>query len=294
MAKILKNTTVSDIPLSDCGLVIAASSSVTTNPGDHYLLSQSTVIDTYIDSGAIVVNDGYDDLKPVNGKRHIHEEGINRPSAYIATASVVATTNSTFTLDSSSRLLFIFTGTTAGQIIKLGDARTYNIGHKYEIWNSSTQSITVQNNSGTSIFLLAAQQKTWINLQDNSTQAGVWLIEANFMGGTGGGNGTICFGFDGNASTGRWLESLTNVASNLTPCTIAGTKAIRSLSLASYGSSTITVTLLKNGVALETITLSAQNKNSKLNLNHILVDKDQLSAQVTSGSCARPVFVVWL
>lgn len=296
--KSLRNTTANPITVKDAGIIIPASTTYVIPPQDYGIWAASTDVDTYINNGTLVVNDGYDDLKIENSKRHLHEESISRPSAFVATASVLSTSNSTLTLDSSSRLLYVFTGTVAGQIVKLGNATTYNVGHKYELWNTSTQEIIIQNNSGTNIFVLAVQQKTWITLQDNSTQAGIWLIEANFMGsGSGGGNALMGFGFDGNAATGRWLESLTNVASNLTGYIIAGTKTIRSISCGASSASNsynATFTIYKNGTVLDTISLVNSRKNTKLNLAHILTDKDEISVQQTAGSSVRPVVSLWV
>jgi hypothetical protein len=294
VSKFVRNTTASPVPISDCGVIIPASATYTVYPNEWPLFAASNVLPALITAGTLVVNDGYDDLDKVFGLRHIQEEGCPRPSAYLATASIQATANSANALTAASRLLWVYTGTIAGQIVRLGDARTYTVGHKYEIWNTSNQSISVQNNASTAIFTLAAYQKTWVVLQDKTTQAGTWLFEANFMSGTGGGSGTIGFGFDGNASTGRWLESLTNVASNYTQPVIAGTKAIRALSFAASASSTMTATILKNGVALDTISLAAQIRTTKLNLNHILVNGDYLSAQITAGSGSRPVVLLWM
>lgn len=294
MSKSLRNTTASPVLISDTGVTIGSLSTYTIQPQDYPLWAASVNVDSLITDGTLVVNDGYDDLKPQVGLYHIHEESLNRSSSFLATPLVTVTSNSTLTLTASSRLFHVFTGTTAGQILKLPDATTLMVAHKYEVWNTSSKTVTVKDNASSTIFSLAAYQKTWLVLQVNTTTAGTWLIEANFLGGTGGGNGTIPFGFDGNASTGRWLESLTNVASNTTGYTIAGSKTIRALSVASSASATFTVTLFKNGVALDTISCSAQIRNSKQNLNHALVDLNYLSAQVTAGSCSRPVFVVWL
>jgi hypothetical protein len=295
MTKIVKNTTASPIILTDIGLIIAASETRTIYPTEFSLWASSVDAQTNINSGAIKINDGYGDLDKVLGLKHIQDEGVPRGTGFISAATVVATANSTLNITSASRLLTIFTGTTAGQIFKLDDARNFTVGYRCEVWNTATQQVLVQNNLGTNIFVLSAYQKTWVVLQDNSTQAGTWLFEANFMSGTGTGNGPIVFGFDGNAATGRWLELATNVASDLTQATIANTKGIRALSIGvADTSATTTATLYKNGVILDTIALSAQKRNSKVNLNHILLDKDYLSAQITAGSCSRPAMFVWL
>lgn len=294
MSKIAKNTTGSEIFITEIGLSIPASSSHTIHPNEYPLWASSSEVQTHITSGAIVINDGYDDLDKVLSARHLQEESVPRSTAFISAATVVATANSTTTLTVASRLLWIFTGSTAGQILKFGDARTYTVGHRYEIWNTSTQQMLIQDNTGTNIFAASAFQKTWAVLQANTTQAGTWLFEANFMGGTGTGNGPIVFGFDGTASTGRWLELATNVPTDGTQATIANTKAIRALSLGAAANATTTITLFKNGVALDTISLSTSRRASKVNLNHVLLDLDYLSARTTSGSSSKPALFVWL
>lgn len=294
MSKIIKNTTAGAITLADTGVTIPASpGSYTIPPQEHQLWAGSINVDPYIANGNLVINDGYDDLKPQNGYLHIHED-LPRPQAYLALAQVQATAASTLTLTAASRLLFMFTGTIANQIVQLPVATTLNIGHKYEVWNTSTQSIVIQNGAVASIFVLAAYQKTWVTLQDNSTAAGVWLIEANFLGGTGGGNGCLNFGYNGTANNNRWLEVIGNNPSNGTPFIIAGPKAIRAFSIGTDVTSTTTITLFKNGVAVDSISIVAAKKNTKLNLNIILLDKDELSAQVTSGTISRPIFTLWL
>lgn len=294
--KTIRNTTGSDIDVTDVGVTIAAGSTYTIVPVDFPLWAASVSVDSPITSGSLVVNDGYDDLQSQAGLYHIHEEGINRSSAFASTASVQNTANITTTLTAASRILYIYTGTVSGQIVKLPSALTLPVGWRYEIWNTSNQTVTINNNANTTLFAMAAFQKTWVTLQVNTTAAGTWLFEANFLGGTGGGNGTMSFGFDGNGSTGRWLESLTDVASNRTGYIIAGSKSVRSISIggATGVTYTATVTIFKNGVALDTITLTAARKNTKVNLNLTLVNLDEISAQITSGSITRPVVVLWL
>jgi hypothetical protein len=70
MAKILKNTTISDIVLKQLGREIPASSSLTLNVDEYLLLGTDdsvTELTTYINSGDIVINNGSDDLSVVDG-----------------------------------------------------------------------------------------------------------------------------------------------------------------------------------------------------------------------------------
>lgn len=105
---------------------------------------------------------------------------------------------------------------------------------------------------------------------------------------------TAMLGFDGNATNGRWLEFLTNVSSNLSGHVIAEPSTMRSLSVAVQVNTTCELTIYKNGIILESLILSAQRKNNKINLNHSLLVLDELSVRVTSGNCIKPVFNIFI
>lgn len=65
MAKIIKNTTGTDISLSEIGLVIPASSQLEINAEDYILLASETSlteISPLITAGTLVINDGVNDL----------------------------------------------------------------------------------------------------------------------------------------------------------------------------------------------------------------------------------------
>lgn len=71
MAKIVKNTTISDIELPDTGTTIPASGQLTLDPIEYYLYAASTDIIPHIDSGDIVINDGTADLPITEAKVYI-------------------------------------------------------------------------------------------------------------------------------------------------------------------------------------------------------------------------------
>lgn len=66
MIKIVKNTTNADIFLPQPGATVQALSSYTIDPQNYGLWVQS--MDSYIDSGAIIINDGTSDLNNILGK----------------------------------------------------------------------------------------------------------------------------------------------------------------------------------------------------------------------------------
>jgi len=68
MSKILKNTTVSNISITDTGVVLLASPNTYTIPEQDYLLwAASSNIITQIGSGNVLVNDGSSDLSISEG-----------------------------------------------------------------------------------------------------------------------------------------------------------------------------------------------------------------------------------
>lgn len=114
------------------------------------------------------------------------------------------------------------------------------------------------------------------------------IEEAYQLGANASRGPTIC-GFDGTASSGRWLEFFANNPSNNSPFILAEDAELIALSVVTAsGSSTGTVTIYKNGVSLTTISLTAQKKNAINGLTLSLLELDEISAQVTSGSISRP------
>lgn len=71
MAKILKNTTGSIININDIGISIPTASEYIIQNQDYLLLSSSVDVETLINSGDIVVNDGLSDLSSTIGKEYI-------------------------------------------------------------------------------------------------------------------------------------------------------------------------------------------------------------------------------
>lgn len=62
MSKIVKNTTNSDISISDVGVTVSANSQITIPISDYSLWASSDEIITHIGSGDVVINDGSNDL----------------------------------------------------------------------------------------------------------------------------------------------------------------------------------------------------------------------------------------
>jgi hypothetical protein len=109
---------------------------------------------------------------------------------------------------------------------------------------------------------------------------------------TGKPRAIIAFAYNGTANSGKWLETFASIASNETPFVTAEPAKVKALSLVNFGSTTATVTLYKNGVSAQTISLAAQTYKTIDSLTIALATGDSLSAQVTSGSMQKPALFV--
>lgn len=104
----------------------------------------------------------------------------------------------------------------------------------------------------------------------------------------------VMIGFDGNGSTGRWLEFLTNISSNVSGYVLPAPSYMLELSASCESSTTVTFTVYKQVTSvLETLTLTSTRKASKT-VSVSLTTLDELSAKITSGSCSKPTVGIHL
>ncbi len=106
--------------------------------------------------------------------------GTIRSRSGITDTTVQATANTTTSLVASSNGVQVFTGSTAGQILKMPDATTLLVGQQFIIYNTASVSIAVQNTGGGAIKTAPTTSITVVNLQDNSTANGVWTSTVSF------------------------------------------------------------------------------------------------------------------
>lgn len=84
--------------------------------------------------------------------------------------------NSTLTLTATSNRGQIFTGTIGGQIVKLPDATTLNIGDSFHLINRSDPGILIKDNGSNFLSMLIPTREIDIRVINNSTANGVWQI----------------------------------------------------------------------------------------------------------------------
>lgn len=137
---------------------------------------------------------------------------------------VIVTSASTLNLVGGSAMVQDFTGNTSGQIVKLPNATTLMPGHRFEIWNQSSVTVLVQDNSGALLLISVPQQTATFVLKDNSTAAGIWIYALTFPAETvATWTGTRYFAVD--YDNGNDM----NVGYSDTSLADAGTKAIRTI-----------------------------------------------------------------
>jgi hypothetical protein len=97
---------------------------------------------------------------------------------------VVSATTLALTLASTTTQ--VFTGSVAGQIVKMPDATTFaQPGQRYCIHNDSTQLITVQDNAAAPLLTINAGQRAYMVCSGTGSAAGTWtwLIASKFTTG---------------------------------------------------------------------------------------------------------------
>lgn len=119
----------------------------------------------------------------------------------------------------------------------------------------------------------------------NNTQA---AIEEAYTLAKNASRGTTTCGFDGTASATRYLEFFSNNPSNNSPLVMPEASQLIAISVSASANSTGTLTVYKNGVSVQTLSLTAARKNTVSALAISFASLDELSVAVTSGSISRP------
>lgn len=102
----------------------------------------------------------------------------------------------------------------------------------------------------------------------------------------------VIFGYNGNASSTRYLEMFQSVPSSTSPFVVAEIGEIVSLSISTKNTATLTATVYVNAVAITTISLAAAASGYISGLTEFLNPGDVISAAVTSGSGQDPILSV--
>ena len=95
---------------------------------------------------------------------------------------ITTTLNGNTNLTGTDCATIYITGIETGYTLTLPNATTLENGTYYEIYNSSSQVVTLRNNDGTNLYVLFADSAAKVMLQTNGTQNGIWTIWALELG----------------------------------------------------------------------------------------------------------------
>ena len=132
-------------------------------------------------------------------------------------ATTNATTlNGTLTLTKTSEVVQFLTGTQTGYSVVLPDATTETIGRWFEIFNMSSQPVTLKTSGGASLGVIGQTSIAYVRLQTQPDAAGTWVFWQVFVSSLA--SGILNYNVVG--STAFTTSSTTDVAItglNLTP-----------------------------------------------------------------------------
>jgi hypothetical protein len=127
----------------------------------------------------------------------------------------------TITMSITSALHTVFSGSTAGQILNLGDATQYQNGHEWWIYNKSTTFISIRDNSNTELLNMPTDYRLKVVLQSNSTSTGVWII--GMLGiASAAGRLVALFSNTANSVSNKFLDTENIASSDTLPAVAVG------------------------------------------------------------------------
>lgn len=206
------------------------------------------------------------------------------------------TANGILSLTATSENTVITTGTAFGQVVRLPSATTILAGHRFQLFNSSSQQITVQDGSGAVYFVLTAGSSATVVLRTSGTVAGVWARAISSSSPFSGTAPVIC-NYAANAGVGRYLEFFAGNSSDGSPYLLVSPSTIIGVSLQTSANSTGAVGLFKTTDLVNPIYTAALNSAQEYlstDLNIPLAVADKLAVRVISGSLSKPGFCLYI
>jgi len=104
-----------------------------------------------------------------------------------ALANVTSTTDGTLVLTNTSSFVLRINGTATGYKIRLPNATTLTNGWKFEIYNDSTQNVSINYNDTTLFSNILPTSFLSVTLESNVTSNGSWMRWGAYTGGTAAG-----------------------------------------------------------------------------------------------------------
>lgn len=218
-------------------------------------------------------------------------EGLVQNKSWSPIINLQSVSASTLQLTSTSNFQHTFTGSIPGQIVKMPDATTLQVGHRFELWNMASVSIAVQDFNSNLISSISANYLLSLSLQDNSTSSGVWsyiLITPNSAISASASPG-FSFGRSGTAGGGTYLQNET-VPSNVSGRWVYVTSgSVRNVYVSNELTTTYTIEILYHygnqaGItSLGTVTVVSANGGA-FSVNWPVPSNSQIAVRVSPAS----------
>lgn len=211
------------------------------------------------------------------------------------TSTVVS--NSTLTLSLSTAHNQYLSGTTSGQIVNLGNALTYGIGHEWWIYNESTVYVSIRKNDNTELINLAPKYRVRAILIDNSTSAGAWTLGV-LISLAAGGTLVALFSSTANAVSNKFLDTENIAASDTLPAVAARSSVLNLITYTNTSSvSTGTIEIRVNtttGTPLASISFSSiQTYTQEISVPVLAGDSINCKIAAGASNVAKPLVKIY-
>lgn len=219
-----------------------------------------------------------------NITNNITVEGLTNTLNFRGALTTQATSAGTLTLSLASAMNQEFTGSTSGQIVNLGVATNYSVGHEWWLYNESSTFISIRNNAGTELVSLAPSYRIRVILANNATSAGVWILGV-VVASSAGGTLTAMFASTAASVSNKFLDTENIAASDTLPAVSARSSV---LNLVTYSNASLvssgTIELYINGILTLTtpFTTTAQTFTSVISV--AVMAGDKLSCKIGNGA----------
>lgn len=234
-------------------------------------------------------------MSKIKGDLKVSRNSFTRSQSISKTETVVSA--STLTLNAFSSGIQLFSGTTTGQIVNLGDATAYpELSHTFIFINDSNTTISIQNNSNTEINQLLPNDRVLIILTDQNTADGVWKFSFYTLQSFAA--PPFSMGRKGNTSSNTWLEDQ-GISTNVVgiPIFLDNGKIAR-VAVDNEDSTTYSVGIYEHDKVtydlLYTITVSGSTDQVDDDLDVTLTKGKQLAGRLLTGSAKNIKLIISL
>ena len=114
------------------------------------------------------------------------EKNLTMTSLSPALNPTATTLNGTLTLTVLSNFLQVLSGTATGFKVQLPNATALTTGWEFDIWNLSSQNITIDYNDTTAFTAMPPGSRILLVLNTNGTTNGTWIYQKTFTGSASG------------------------------------------------------------------------------------------------------------